>query len=85
MRDHDAPTAAVPDERVHNASLVEWFELRSGLLAAEALVMAALNRQESRGAHQREDFPETRDEYQRNQRIWLANGKLASSFEGMQS
>ena len=70
-------------ERIHNTSLVEWFELRSGLCAAEALAMSALNRRESRGAHQRDDFPQTRREYGMNQRIWLAEGKLVSSFEDL--
>jgi succinate dehydrogenase / fumarate reductase flavoprotein subunit/fumarate reductase (CoM/CoB) subunit A len=85
MRERDLPATAVSSERVHNASLVEWFELRSGLYAAEALAMSALNRQESRGAHQRDDFPETRSEYEMNQRIWLADGKLVSSFEDMRA
>ena len=61
-------------------SLVEWFELRNGLLAAEALTLAALNRRESRGAHQRDDFPETLDNYQLSQKIMLENGKLVSSL-----
>ena len=75
----------MPAERIHNASLVEWFELRSGLYAAEALALAALNRRESRGAHQRDDFPETRSAYAINQRIWLAGGELRSSFEEMRA
>jgi succinate dehydrogenase/fumarate reductase flavoprotein subunit len=83
MRESDLPAVAVSTERIHNTSLVEWFELRSGLYAAEALTMSALNRRESRGAHQREDFPRTRCEYEMNQRIWLASGKLVSSFEGL--
>ena len=83
MRERDLPASTVSGERVHNGSLVEWFELRSGLLAAEALAMSALHRRESRGAHQRNDFPATRSEYERNQRVWLANGRLASSFEGL--
>jgi succinate dehydrogenase/fumarate reductase flavoprotein subunit len=82
MRERDLPVARVSSECVHNTSLVEWFELRSGLLAAEALALSALRRRESRGAHQRNDFPETRGEYQKNHRVWLANGKLVSSFEG---
>ena len=45
--------------------------------------MGALNRRESRGAHQRVDFPETRCEYQASQRLWLSDGKLVSSFEGL--
>jgi len=54
--------------------------LRSGLLAAEALTLAALNRRESRGAHQRDAFPDTLNNYQLSQKIMLENGKLVSSF-----
>jgi succinate dehydrogenase/fumarate reductase flavoprotein subunit len=82
MRERDLPQASVSSEQIHNGSLVEWFELRSGLYAAEALVVAALNRRESRGAHQRDDFPQSCPEYEMNQRIWLSDGKLVSSFEG---
>ena len=36
---------------------LEWFDLRNMLLVARTVAMAALARSESRGAHQREDFP----------------------------
>ena len=85
LRESELPTARVSSERVHNTSLVEWFELRSGLYAAEALALSALHRRESRGAHQRDDFPTTRPEYDKNQRLWLASGKLTSSFEGLRT
>ena len=45
--------------RVANASLADWFELRASLIAAKAVAQGALLRRESRGAHQREDFPNT--------------------------
>jgi succinate dehydrogenase/fumarate reductase flavoprotein subunit len=38
---------------------LEWFDLRNMLLVARTVAEAALARTESRGAHQREDFPET--------------------------
>jgi succinate dehydrogenase / fumarate reductase, flavoprotein subunit len=41
-------------------------ELRFALLAAEAILRSALMREESRGAHCREDTPEARDEWRRN-------------------
>jgi succinate dehydrogenase/fumarate reductase flavoprotein subunit len=85
MRRSTLDDLAVSAETVHNTSLVEWFELRNGLLAVEALTVAALNRRESRGAHQRDDFPETLDAYQMSQRISLDGGELTSSFgEGSQ-
>ena len=80
MRHSELEKSEVSAETIHNASLVEWFELRNGLLAVEALTVAALNRRESRGAHQRDDFSETLDEYQLSQRISLENGELASSL-----
>ena len=80
MRQSELQNLAVSNETIHNISLVEWFELRNGLLAAEALTLAALNRRESRGAHQRDDFPETLENFQISQRIMLEKGKLTSSF-----
>ena len=82
MRTCELDELSVSAETVHNASLVEWFELRSGLQAAEAVTVAALNRRESRGAHQRVDFPRTLDDYQVHQTIALADGAIVSSFEG---
>jgi succinate dehydrogenase/fumarate reductase flavoprotein subunit len=58
MRDGLGDVAIAPG-RVANASLADWFELRASLIAAESVADAALLRRESRGAHQREDFPET--------------------------
>ena len=80
MRRTGLENLAVSDETVHNASLVEWFELRNGLMAVEGLTLAALNRRESRGAHQRDDFPRTLEAYQLSQRISLKDGELVSSF-----
>jgi succinate dehydrogenase/fumarate reductase flavoprotein subunit len=80
MRQTELQNLAVSAETIQNTSVVEWFELRNGLLAVEALAVAALHRQESRGAHQRDDFPETRDDYQRSQRIFLEGDALKSSF-----
>jgi succinate dehydrogenase/fumarate reductase flavoprotein subunit len=56
-----------------NPTLADWFEFRASLTAAEAVVRAALARQESRGAHQREDFPDTDPAWARNQSIVLAS------------
>ena len=37
---------------------LEWLDLRNMLVVAQAVATAAVMRRESRGAHQREDFPE---------------------------
>lgn len=81
MRQKEFDELSVSEETVHSASLVEWFELRNGLYAAEAVAKAALHRRESRGAHQRIDFPETSGVYDINQRISLLNGNIESSFK----
>ena len=64
-----------------NVTLQDWFDLRAGLLTAEAVTLSALNRTERRGAHQREDFTETKKSFEKNQTISLdMNGSLNSSF-----
>ncbi len=52
--------------------IADRHELRSALLAAEAVTVAALAREESRGAHQRDDFPHPRRELASNQVVRLA-------------
>jgi succinate dehydrogenase/fumarate reductase flavoprotein subunit len=83
MREHELDALAVSVQAAHNTGLVEWFELRNGLLAAEAVASAALARRESRGAHQRDDFPKLDDRYLANQRLSLEGGDLVSSFAGL--
>jgi succinate dehydrogenase/fumarate reductase flavoprotein subunit len=58
---------------------LDWFDLRNMLVAAGAVVQAAANRSESRGAHQREDFPDTLPRWQVHQRVQLAGGKMEVS------
>lgn len=44
-----------------NTELVEALELQSLMVVGETILTSALNRQESRGAHFREDFPQRND------------------------
>lgn len=50
---------------------LEWFDLRNMLLVARTVATAARARTESRGAHQREDFPGTRPEWRCHQVVRL--------------
>ena len=52
--------SGVPDgERAFNLSWHDWLNLDSLLTISEVITVAALAREDSRGAHFREDFPET--------------------------
>ena len=84
MRRAELDTLAVAEEAAHNTSLVEWCELRNGLYAAEAVALAAYHRRESRGAHQRVDFPAADESFRRSQHIVLAGDALVSDFAGAQ-
>jgi succinate dehydrogenase / fumarate reductase, flavoprotein subunit len=55
---------------------LEWFDLRNMLVVARAVAQSALARTESRGAHQREDFPQTLQHWQHRQRVRLAGAAL---------
>jgi succinate dehydrogenase / fumarate reductase, flavoprotein subunit len=61
---------------------LEWFDLRNMLLVARAVTTAALDRTESRGAHQREDFPEMRSRWQVNQVVRLGEHGIALARVG---
>ena len=69
---------AIMPGRVLNPTVADWLELRASLTAAAAVAHAALAREESRGAHQREDFPETDPAWARSQYLRMArDGALA--------
>ena len=55
---------------------LDWFDLRNMLTVARAVTQAALNRTESRGAHQREDFPGMLPEWDVNQIVRLDGSRL---------
>ena len=58
---------------------LEWFDLRNMLVVARAVAQSALARTESRGAHQREDYPKVLPAWRRHQRVRLAGGALRLS------
>ena len=80
MRADDLRRVPVSRDTAFAIELTDWHELRSALLAAEMVTVAALAREESRGAHQRDDFPETSERFRSNQQILVQAGVLTSRF-----
>ncbi len=58
---------------------LEWFDLRNMLTVARAVAATALARAESRGAHQREDFPTLLPQWQVHQSVRMRDGELQIS------
>ena len=56
----------IPDIKVYNKDLQDYLEVENLLEVALLTAEAALIREESRGAHFREDYPETRDEWKKS-------------------
>ncbi len=72
----EAPPGA---PRAFDLVRLDWFDLRNMIDVASVVASAARARSESRGAHQREDFPETLPHWRLHQRAALCGGKLAIS------
>ncbi|MDE3220503.1 MAG: FAD-binding protein [Nitrospirota bacterium] len=74
---HRAASITVQDKgRVFNTDLVQALELQSLLDVGESIVVSALARQESRGAHYRSDFPVRDDQH------WLRHSLIHRTPEG---
>lgn len=74
---HRAASITVQDKgRVFNTDLVQALELQSLLDVGESIVVSALARQESRGAHYRSDFPVRDDQH------WLRHSLINRTPEG---
>jgi len=77
----DAIEARIPDVGVHPdiagyQDLAHAFDLKSAALAARATLQAALERRETRGCHNRSDYPELDPALQVNM-VWSADGTVA--------
>jgi len=64
------------DGRQFDMRRIDWFDLRNMVLVARAVALAALRRSESRGAHQREDFPGMVPEWRVNQVARWRDGEI---------
>jgi succinate dehydrogenase / fumarate reductase flavoprotein subunit len=67
------------DGKAFDMQRIDWLDLRNMLLVARIVANAALKRSESRGAHQREDFPGMLPEWQVNQMVRLRGGQIVIS------
>lgn len=70
-----AAVASAPpgDPAAFDTRRLDWFDLRNMLLVARTVIEAALRRTESRGAHQREDYPGLADDWSCNQTVTLGS------------
>ena len=73
----------IPGQAPFASQRSDWYELRAGLTVAEAVTVAAAARTESRGAHQRDDFPDMNMALASNQRLSLAGDRIESSFAAL--
>jgi succinate dehydrogenase/fumarate reductase flavoprotein subunit len=80
MREQELPHLSLASDNEFNLDLHDWFELRAMLTTAEAVVGSALARMESRGAHQREDYPDSNQKYLKHQVVKLKDGALVYSW-----
>jgi len=69
-----AAHVAVPGERAYNPGWHYSIDLRNMLLVAECVAMAALERQESRGGHTRDDYPAMSPEWRKVNLILTLDG-----------
>jgi len=86
LRKEASTLHCVNKERNNNVELVSILELKNALEVAEAVVLSAIKRQESRGAHSRDDFPFSMQKYEKPIflkeiqkgyfRLWYRDGKL---------
>jgi succinate dehydrogenase flavoprotein subunit len=76
----ELPSLRVNAHGKFNLDLQDWFELRAMLTTAATIVKSALSRTESRGAHQREDFPASDETFLKNQVVEMRNGELMTRW-----
>ena len=78
-----SPHMGIGDKsRIYNKNLIELLEFKNTIELGEVILLSAINRRESRGAHYREDFKEQRDEeFALHTICKSSNDKINISFE----
>ncbi len=83
----ELPFMGIADKsREFNTNLQEFIEFGNMLELAETILVGAIGRNESRGAHRRSDFPDENDEKFKgvHSLSWKENGVLCNEFGGME-
>lgn len=66
LRNQSYSLHCINKEKRNNVELISILELRNALEVAEAVILAAKKRKESRGSHHRNDFEESKEKYQKH-------------------
>jgi succinate dehydrogenase/fumarate reductase flavoprotein subunit len=81
LRQEVLPHVGLSSRQPFNLDIQDWLELRNMLDTAEMVAQPALARRESRGAHQREDFPDQQPDWERNQVLSLEGNEITIRSE----
>ena len=76
LRANDLPHLRAPQGRRFNLGWVEAIQVPYMVGVAEMIVRSAIFRTESRGAHYREDYPETRSDWLKHTRVMKKDGAM---------
>ena len=76
VRADDLPNMRAPQGRRFNLGWVEAIQVPYMLDVAQMIVKSAIFRTESRGAHYREDYPETQSDWLKHTRVAKRSGNI---------
>lgn len=90
LRGEASTLHCIDKDRRNNVELVSILELKNALEVSETVVLSALKRKESRGAHSRVDYPQSNPNYKKSilineikkakYKIWYEDGSFINRF-----